>query len=357
MERPADDVGFIDGERLREIRSQTDWQALFFGLGLVKDDSRSTETDWWAPSPFMMHQRPSFHLQSDGRWYDFGIRKGGGVIELVQRIFQVNCYEAGRIILENGWTKSEQKFSEPSSPESENPKHNPPIRQNLCSALSEQGTHPVFQAKGISASTCEDLGIGYLAQGRNILKDSIVFQVRGISADGNPNVLSHIGWKPENSQHPWIKYETFDPSLELYNLDRLLTDPEAKRQVEEQQSVILLFDPWDVAKSHEAGLRNIVSLLNAELSQNQIEKLRQIQNQLQPEQLLVWFHRDEASQSNQQATLDLLNASRLKASGFDWEQSFQNPKGHDPISIPKTLQSACDLSVQQWQWLRKQKLV
>lgn len=76
---------FIDNEKLREIRANTDWQRLFVALDIRKDEKRSRPDDWWGWSPFSEEKTPSFHLNNRG-FYCFSTRESGGVIELVQKV-------------------------------------------------------------------------------------------------------------------------------------------------------------------------------------------------------------------------------------------------------------------------------
>ena len=84
------------------IRQSVDWQALFIQLNLRKDTKKSKPDDWWAFSPFHEETRASFHMIPGGKWYDFSIGAGGGPIELIQRLHNCNCYEAGQWLLTQG---------------------------------------------------------------------------------------------------------------------------------------------------------------------------------------------------------------------------------------------------------------
>ena len=92
---------FIDDATLSEIRAHTDWRGLFTALGIARDERRSRVDDWWGRSPLSEDRTASFHM-SDKGWYCFSTGQGGGVIELVQAVHHLNCYEAGRWLLENG---------------------------------------------------------------------------------------------------------------------------------------------------------------------------------------------------------------------------------------------------------------
>jgi len=97
----------------------------------------------------------------------------------------LNCYEAGRILVEKGASslsggcrvgsspshhpppnsKTHHKSPSPLPPlpaEEQKNRENPAISQNLVPLLTEQGTHPQFAKRGISGATCEYLGCGFL---------------------------------------------------------------------------------------------------------------------------------------------------------------------------------------------------
>ena len=366
MEGMAEDVGFIDQEQLSEIRRSTNWKALFEGLGLRKAEKRSKENDWWAWSPFKDEKTPSFHMSDGGRWYDFSIREGGGVIELLQRLHNLDCYEAGRMLLEHGWAStvplpreatSKQKIETNEKTETQEP--NPPIRQTLLPLLSQQGTHQEFISRGISKETCEELGCGLLDKGRSSLKGRIVFQVRGVEekyGELKPVILSHIGRATTKEQADdngkWRFYKGFRKSLELYNIDKLLLNEIARQQVVTTGHVLIVEGPFDVAKCWEAGIFNIAATFGADFSGSQMERLHCIQEHLKPQGYKIWFDRDEAGTSAQNGALTKLAENGFSAEGFDWEQVFRNTKTDQTIVIPEHIKDPCDMSVRQLRWLR-----
>src|SRR5262245_59383913 len=99
--------GFITAEMLRTIRANTDWQALFRALGLVRDERKSKAADWWARSPISDEETARFNINPKG-WFCFSTSQGGGVVELVQKVLErrtgraVTCWDAGRWLLEQG---------------------------------------------------------------------------------------------------------------------------------------------------------------------------------------------------------------------------------------------------------------
>lgn len=399
---------FIDADKLADIRAATDWRALFTGLGIRKCDRRSKDHDWWGWSPFRDERTPSFHMTEGGRWYDFALGEGGGVIELIQRLEDVDCYEAGRIILENGWallldesepskpertrkrtrgkaaaklksvgsndsdtlpsgdaegrTTSREQGTEPPLPENTDESSgspNKPIRQNLVPLLTEQGTHPEFTRRGISEKTCRHLGIGLLSTGRSRLRDRIVFQVRGVEETEpggvTPTILTHIGraTTPEQTEKDgkWLVYPGFRKTHEVYNIDELFLDSAAAEQIRRTSRVLIVEGPFDVAKCWEAGLHNVVATFGAGFSEHQLPRLDLIRRHYGDLTFLIWFDRDEAGRRAQAGASEMLRNHGFTTAGFDWNRTFLDVVGY-AHPIPPAINDPCDMTVEQLQWLR-----
>ena len=94
---------FLDTGALETLRATADWRAICQALGLERDEKRSRPDDWWMRSPFSEDKTASFHIKpADGVWYCFSTRQGGGVIELIQRLEGLNCFEAGEWMFRKG---------------------------------------------------------------------------------------------------------------------------------------------------------------------------------------------------------------------------------------------------------------
>lgn len=392
MEHADRDRTFLDAETLADIRQATDWRALFTGLGIRKCDRRSKEHDWWGFSPFKDEKTPSFHMSEGGRWFDFAIGEGGGIIELVQRLENVDCYEAGRIILDNNWavlpgesgqpravrkrkrgktesasgkpkTDPESRVSQTSGSKDDEPV-NKPIRQDLLPLLSEQGTHPEFARRGISEQTCKYLGCGFLPSGRSRLKNRIVFQVRGVEeteAGGvAPTILTHIGRATTSEQvektGKWLVYPGFKKTHELYNIDELLISSKAQEQIRQTGRVVVVEGPFDVAKCVEAGIHNVVATFGADLSEHQLPRFDLIAKNVPPAIFVIWFDRDDAGRLAQVEAMEKLYKHGFQAAGFDWERAFIDATGR-AHTIPETLTDPCDMSAEQLQWLRAKSVI
>jgi len=371
----------IDNEALREIRNNTDWKRLFDVLNLEKDPKKSTENDWWAKSPFTEETKPSFHINDNG-FYCFSTKEKGGPIELVQAYFRhrmgqtINCYEAGRWLLENNVSslsgsedRSEEKkiaaqIEHLKEKIEETKLENKPIRQNLVPVLTQLGEHPEFVRRGISEKTCKYLGCGYLENAKGEMKDRIIFQVRGVQVQNNgdlsPVILTHVGRATNEEQEAvggkWKPYKGFIKTLEVYNIDKALLDPEAIDQAVKSGKILIVEGCFDVAKLVEAGIKNVIATFGSYLAEEQIPRLKLIKEMLGDVSFLVWYDHDKAGSEGQEKALELLKTQELSASGFDWDISFPSAK-RGSVKIPASIKDACEFSVEQLKWLRENKII
>lgn len=122
--------------------------------------------------------------------------------------------------------------------------------------------------------------------------------------------------------------------------------------------MLLVADPWDVAKCWEAEICNVVAPLTlpqgAGFSPEQIKRLQLIKDHLKPEKFLLWYHRDAAGEESQTDARHRLQHCGFCEKGFDWDQSFPNSRCGKRIVIPDEISSPCDMSTEQLRWLRKQ---
>ena len=393
----------------------------FEALGLQRTKG-GNEDDWWAHSPFSEDKTASFHI-SDKGWYCHSTKQGGGVIELVQAIRGINCYEAGRWLLENGLchigdagagdnpakppsspltaehiTVTREALDEvypvatmgkdddinrqegatvlPSSPDpAEPPKENKPIRQTLLPALDM--THQTLRERGISRETAEYLGCGYLPDtSTSKLKNRIIFQIRGVqhSPAGDdealplaeryrPVVLSHIGRattaEQQEADGKWLFYGGFHKHLELYNIDKLLLDPEALQQAKEQQRVLIVEGCMDVARLIEAKLKNVVATFGSYLSPEQLQRLDLIAKETGIRRFLLCYDRDTAGHDGMEKALELMAQERrdqYQVEVFDWEMTFPSP-ARGEVQIPGEITDIGEFTPEQLQWLREKRVL
>jgi DNA primase len=360
---------YMDKDELNEIRANSDWRRLFQELELERDEKKSRVDDWWARSPLTMEDTASFHINDKG-WFCFSSHEGGGVIDLVQKVVQfrtgqaINCYEAGRWLLDHGVSSppssaiATQSTQKPSGEKEK--KFNHPIRQNLLPALTQQETHPEFVRREISTPTCDYLGCGYLEKSNSSLQGRIVFQVRGVRSDDHgdlsPVVLTHIGRATTEAQKEsggkWTHYAGFHKSLELYNIDKVLLDDRAKSQADSCGYILITEGCFDVLKLAEAEIFNVVATFGAQLSEDQIPRIREISEVLGIKHFRFVYDRDKAGVQGAEEGVRLLQKSGFQTSVFDWEQSFSAKK-----RISEEITDICDCSPKQLQWLRKFGLI
>ena len=332
------------------IRSHTDWQAVFHGLGLQRCPKRSKPDDWWALSPLRDEQVPSFHLHADGRWYDFGLGEGGGIIELIQRIHGGSCYQAARYLLDQGWCseppcEAVKKKTQNRVKQATKEGLNPTIRQDLLPMCQY---HPYLETRGISEDTANALGIGYLATGRSPLKGRIVFQVRDYRK-GKTVILSHLGRAVDDTEPKYLFYKDFQKAAELYGQDWLGRTEDSAEQIA-SHGLILTEGTFDVAKAYEAGWRNIVASFGARLSDVQAERIAKI---AQDNPVTIAYDRDEAGKEGALRAQGMLLKRQLEARIFDWEQVL----GRRGKMIPPHLVDLAVFSTAQFQWLRQHRLL
>ena len=355
-----------------EIRASVDWQALFTGLGLRKAEARSKPNDWWAFSPFHEEKTPSFHMGPGGLWYDFSIGEGGGPIELVQQLEGGNCYEAGRVILERGWSRAsidlaapvgarrgqtQRKVAQAAAPEAE--PANAPIRQDLIAMCDD---HPAIEARGVSEATCDLLGIGYLPQGRSPLKGRIVFQVADARVTSKSQgertrvILSHLGRAIDDAEPKYLFYQGFHKSAELYGQELIWLHEDAAEQIRETDEILLTEGPFDVAKAVEAGLRNVVGSFGAALSEAQAHKLKEMADAQGARAVRIAFDRDEAGRAGAAKAAQTLHKVGLEARLFDWDAPIGRTSNGD-VYIPESTSDLAEFSTEQLQWLRQRRLL
>ena len=228
------------------------------------------------------------------------------------------------------------------------------LRSQLCPS------HPEFERRGISATVLEEL--------------------RGIEeredGDLSPVILTHLGRattqeQEEDTYGKWFMYPGFKKSLELYNIDLAILDPEARRQALELGHLLVVEGPFDVAKLYEAGIRNVVATFGAHLAVPQVRRLRQIAESTGTERFLFFYDRDAAGQRGAEKALAAFSGDTaavrragsgyppwvmeltkpLRATLFDWEQTWSSHFRTD-VGIPNEVTDPCDLSVEQLRWLR-----
>lgn len=376
----------LTAEDLNIIRANADWKAVFYGLGFEKSEKKSKPDDFWACSKINEEKTPSFHMVEGGRWYDFSANVGGGTIELIQKLENVNCYTAAQILLDHGWSYLPEKLEKPENSQtrskrfvreskqaveqvvkspasseeiSGNPEvPNPTIRQDLMPMCD---FHKVIAERGISEETADKLGVGFLAQGRSPLRGRIVFQVRDARAKKKGTlksvILSHLGRSVTSDQQPkYLMYEGFQKSLEILGQDRLWMDPATVDQIKKTGCIVLTEGPFDWAKCIEAGLLNVGAVFGSHVSEHQAQKVKQLTEYHDISRVRLAFDRDEPGQVGAERAREMLESLGLEVDVFDWEQAVGNKNGKT-IRIPENFHDLADLDCGQLTWLRTRGLI
>ncbi len=371
--------------RMRAVWQQASWPRVIEIFGLEIDQKRRGKPDeMWIRSPFTNESTASLHLNLAQNIYkDFsggsGARKG--ILTFCQDMLRRqgsdwNCYEVAQWMLDNG--VSTAGINHPSRPvrpegsgkrsEAEKRKSGPdpvnrPIDVDLRPFL--QGNHPELQRRSLSEAACRYVGCGYLPPAGNgrqsPLNGRIVFQVRGISAWGDgwrPCIVSHVGRaltaaQAESDGRYWSF--PFRKGLEIYNQDKLLFNPEARRQVK-QLGVILVEGFFDAASLMESGCLNVGALMGARISSRQIARLKMLGAQLDIPKILLFLDRDKAGMEGAQEALRRLKKSGFIVEPFDWEQTFCRADG-SIAKIPEKIKDPGDMSTSQLQWLRGKGII
>ena len=135
----------------------------------------------------------------------------------------------------------------------------------LAFSLRVRDWHPYLEQRGISRETATLFGVGYYA-GQGFLQGRIVFPIH--NAEGE--LLAYAGRSLDGSEPRYLFPAGFRKSAVIFNLHRAIgtTASAAGRAV-----VVEGF--FDCLKVHQAGHRNVVSLMGASLSEVQTELLEQ----------------------------------------------------------------------------------
>ena len=151
-------------------------------------------------------------------------------------------------------------------------------------------------------------------------------------------------------------YEGFDLSRELFGQDHLWLDAEAAAQIAETRHILLTGDPFDLAKAHDAGLRNVAASFGATVSPSQCAILAGLAAHHGITRIVIAFGREGDGGTDTARTAALLEEHGLAASVFDWNA----PVGRTStgaVHIPRAITDLSDFSTEQLAWLRARRLL
>ncbi|KPA16084.1 integrase [Candidatus Magnetomorum sp. HK-1] len=353
-ERPM----WIDKSKLKEIRDNIRCPyKLLNSLGI--SISKDTEHEIWCLSPFRNETKASFKIRKDELiWFDHGMNEGGGPLELIAKLNNVNIYKAGRLAVDYGLTSAiglvnsiKPRPIQKKEVKKEKNIIELPKKYSLVPYLRPY--HPVITQRGLSQVTCEKLRFGFLPMSsKSNLKGRIVFQIRGVKevdSELKPTILTHIGRaiseKQETEGGKWRVYSGFEKKSALYNIDNVLLSSQVTSQVE-KYGLVIVEGCFDVAKLYEAGIYNVVSTLTASLSDKQIDKIEFIQSKIKIPEIKIWFDNDEAGKMGTQKAIEKLKGFDIPFRPIEWNQLKSENK-----------KDACDFSVDELKQFRQLGLI
>lgn len=201
-----------------------------------------------------------------GLWTCHSCHLSGDVIRLVALIEKVNDYKAAGMLME--WYKlipSNPKPPVKPKVETPEPLVNLPLSEkwsrpeSACGLRGLDYAHPYLRDRGFNEIICERFGVGYY-EGKGQLSGRILFPIH--NAKGQ--LLSYCGRDitGEANVERWKHYAGFHKSLELYNLNRVLQEPDSEWCV-----VVESF--WGVLALWRAGVPHAVALMGSDLSEAQ----------------------------------------------------------------------------------------
>ena len=349
------------------VWQNADWLKVIDVFGL-EPKKQGKNDEIWIKSPFSDEENASLHVHlKQNIFKDFSSGKSGGILNFCQDLLgqkgrEMNCYQVAGWMLENQISDLNQTAKPIDPPvRKRNPhKENKPINVDLRPFFKPG--HAAFEKRGISMKACKYLGCGYLPErpdkAKSPLNGRLVFQVRGISSDLKPVILSHVGRSLTDRQadadgrywgFPFYK------KLEIYNQDKLLTDPLAREQVK-RFGLILVEGFFDVAALVSAGCLNVGALMGAHITVEQIDKLKFIASQVPIKEITLFLDRDKAGRKGSRRAVSLLTKNGFTVKIFDWEQQFDRP-GCPPVRIKPLIKDPADMSGSQFKYLRKNEII
>ena len=358
----------LSRENLPQVWQNADWLKVIEVFGL-EPQKQSKNDEVWIKSPFTGEKEASLHIHlKQNIFKDFSSGKGGGILNFCQDLLgakgrQMNCYQVAEWMLENQISDLNQtaKSVDPKPVQKLNlPKENKPVKVDLRPFFKPG--HAAFEKRGISTKACKYLGCGYLPErpdgAESPLNGRLVFQVRGISQDLKPIILSHVGRsltdRQANADGRYWGFP-FYKKLEIYNQDKLLMDPLAREQVE-RFGLILVESFFDVAALVSSGCLNVGALMGALITTEQIDRLKFIASHVAIKKIKLFLDRDDAGRKGTQRAVSLLTQNGFIVKVFDWEQPFARP-GCPPARIKPSIKDPADLSGSQIKYLRKQGII
>ncbi len=230
-------------------------------------------------------------------WYCFGeCKEGGNVLDLVARLEGCDIHTAALTLaewfgIETGDTESKpekkkavtakkevpQRAAEPSpEPEDDEPQgsgedsataesvvRNEPLSFERLKHLEYD--HEALLARGLMSDTAKHFGVGFCTKG--IIRGCIAIPIH--NPDGK--LLAYAGATPGDAAKPYRWPKGFRPELEVFNAHRAVKSDDIPKT-----GIIVTTDFFDVFALYEAGAENVVSLMGASVSPEQLSVLESL---------------------------------------------------------------------------------
>ncbi len=316
---------------------------------------KSVGKDYKALSPFSNEKTPSFYVSRDKQFFkDFSSGKGGDVIKFVQEFHNMTFNESVQFLADKlGIDLVKSKVSTQEFDKIDE------LRKSLSFA-SDYYYNKLLQDnskaskylydRGINQNSIENFQIGYAPETWNELydklktngfqdeilieaglvknknnkiydayRDRLIFPIkddlgRTIGLGGRIFEKSETSAKYINSPQNRI----YDKSKVLYGLF------EAKREINNQNSAILVEGYFDVISLHQEGIKNVIASSGTALSQFQLRTIaRHTKN------LFIIYDADKAGQTAANRVMDIALEEGMEI------KLVSLPEGEDPDSIIK----------------------
>jgi len=235
-------------------------------------------------------------------WNCFGDCKGGGnVLDFVARLEHITLHAAAVSLCQwfnlDGETPRQSKSHQRSSQTTHKLSS---TKRAQAEAVSDESTpnkpllfqlenldrsHPYLAERGLTAETIVDFGVGYCSKG--LMAGRVAIPI--YSSDGQ--TLAYAGRWPGNPPEGTPKYKLpagFRKSLELFNLDRAIKEPD-------DHPLVIVEGFFDCIKLWQHGLRRVIAIMGSTLSPAQEELIRKNTNSTS--RVLVMLDEDDAGRA------------------------------------------------------------
>lgn len=280
-------------------------------------------------------------------WKCFGCDKGGNQLDLVAAIEEVSLREAGEKLIElfglddcrmadkrsrnrdsersrrsrarpsagsstrEAASAADYGDEEASEPPTGELRHNPPLSWPGLKNLETE--HDAIVAVGLMPDTVAHFKSGICGAG--MMKGRLAVSLH----NGAGDLIGYCGvaLDGKGERLKWPPSDKFEQGLELYNMHRALAS-----KAYETDGLIVVEDFLDLFRCFEAGYENVVALMGTELTEQQLLKLRAIDN---PSRKFTIF----ASPDNPASTLTVCGLAR-----FAWVRLVTPKEKKHPRELP-----------------------